>query len=58
MEPHGTLAVAHTFGTLAEGGTFESVFAQVVVPSVGAELYELEDLEVARARFEALRDRR
>ena len=58
VEPHGTLAVAHTVGTLASGGTFESVFAQIVVPSVGAELFELEDLEAARARFEALRDRR
>jgi hypothetical protein len=57
VEPHGTLAVAHTYGTLALGGTFESVFAQIVVPAVGAELYELEDLEVARARFEALRNR-
>src|SRR5207244_9041730 len=56
---HGFLAVAHTFGTLAEGGAFE--FFPVLLELfrgdqiAGAELFELEDLDVARARFEELR---
>jgi ketosteroid isomerase-like protein len=53
-EPHGTLSVGHTFGTRVEGGAFESVFVQVAGP-FGVELYDLEDLDAARARFEALR---
>src|SRR5262249_54172042 len=28
--PHGVLAIGHMFGTLAEGGAFESVFVQLV----------------------------
>src|SRR5262249_29564625 len=28
--PHGVLAIGHTFGALAEGGAFESVFVQLV----------------------------
>jgi hypothetical protein len=55
IEPHGTLAVAHTLGTNRSGGAFENVFVQVVVPSSCAELFELDDLELARARFEELR---
>jgi hypothetical protein len=58
-ERHGSLGVAHRFGTLAEGGTFESVFVQLTVYRgsrfVGVELFEPEDLDLARARFEALR---
>jgi ketosteroid isomerase-like protein len=53
-EAHGTLSVGHTFGTWSDGGAFESVYCQVVGP-LGLELFELEDLELARARFEALR---
>jgi ketosteroid isomerase-like protein len=53
-EAHGTLSVGHTFGTLADGGAFESVYCQVVWP-LGVELFELDDLELARARFEELR---
>jgi hypothetical protein len=57
-EKHGHLAVAHWSGTLAEGGEFESVFVQLVRYPDGrplsAELFELEDLDAARARFEEL----
>ena len=56
---HGVLAVGHTIGTLAESGAFESVFGQIVLfqgdQVVGVELFELEDLDAARARFEKLR---
>ncbi|MGH7286719.1 MAG: hypothetical protein ACREI8_01710, partial [Myxococcota bacterium] len=53
-ERHASLAVGHTFGTLADGGAFESVYAQVIGP-FGIELFDLEDLDRARARFEELR---
>jgi tetratricopeptide (TPR) repeat protein len=54
VEKHASLAVAHTFGTLASGGEFDSVF--VLLGTLGSvELFELEDLELARARFEELR---
>jgi hypothetical protein len=53
---HGSLSVMRLFGTLAEGGgPFESVYMNLVQfrgdRFVGAELFELEDLDVARARF-------
>jgi ketosteroid isomerase-like protein len=54
VEPHAALMVAHSFGTLAEGGAFESVFVALSGPGF-TELCELDDLERARARFEALR---
>jgi ketosteroid isomerase-like protein len=54
MERHGFLAIAHDFGTLADGGAFESVFVQTGGDS-GVELFDLDDLDAARARFEALR---
>jgi hypothetical protein len=58
-EPHGVLAVGHTIGTLADGGEFESVFASLAIHQgdrvTGVELFELEDLDIARARFEELR---
>jgi hypothetical protein len=59
MGEHGFVAVGHTFGTLANGGAFEFVWAQVGLNKggrpVAAELFEVEDLDRARARFEALR---
>jgi hypothetical protein len=59
VEPHGVLAVAHTFGTLAGGGEFENVFVQLgrhtAKRIISAELYELDDLDAARRRFEELR---
>jgi ketosteroid isomerase-like protein/nuclear transport factor 2 (NTF2) superfamily protein len=58
IEPHGTLAIARTFGTLAEGGEFESVFVRLVVfrddRFARIEQFEVEDLNRARARFEVL----
>jgi hypothetical protein len=56
---HGFVAVGHTTGTLHSGGEFESVFVQVghrhADRIVGAELCEIDDLDAACARFEALR---
>ncbi|HJQ82991.1 MAG TPA: nuclear transport factor 2 family protein [Candidatus Binatia bacterium] len=56
---HGTLDVAHTIGTLADGGPFESIWVMVTVfrdeRIVRVEVFEPEDLEIARARFEELR---
>jgi ketosteroid isomerase-like protein len=58
-ENHGSLAIARTFGTLAEGGEFESIFARLLLYRDGrisaVEQFELEHLDAARARFEALR---
>jgi hypothetical protein len=55
---HGILDVAHIFGLLANGGAFETVFARLMLfrgeRLLGAELFEIEDLDVARVRFEAL----
>ena len=60
-EEHGLLAMAHSFGTLADGGEFELVFVLLVRFQdggvVGMEGFEPENLEVARARFEELRPR-
>jgi class 3 adenylate cyclase/ketosteroid isomerase-like protein len=54
IDPHGVLVVAHTFGTLADGGPFENVFVQVMAPDC-VEPFELDDLERARERFAELR---
>jgi ketosteroid isomerase-like protein len=58
-DQHGTLYVGHTFGTLPEGGAFESPFVCLWLYRdgrvVGCELFEPEDLDRARARFEELR---
>jgi ketosteroid isomerase-like protein len=59
-EKHGSLAVGRTFGTLAEGGgEFESLYVRLAQyrgdQYVGMELFELDDLDVARARLEVLR---
>jgi ketosteroid isomerase-like protein len=60
-EEHGSLAIGRTFGTLAEGGEFESVFARLILYRDGrmgaVEQFELEHLDLARARFEELRSR-
>jgi hypothetical protein len=53
VERHAFLALAHNFGTLADGGAFESVFV-VIAGSDRTELFEPEDLDLARARFEEL----
>ncbi|MGH7287972.1 MAG: hypothetical protein ACREI8_08150, partial [Myxococcota bacterium] len=54
IEPHAGLAVSHNFGTLAEGGAFENVFVSINQPGC-LELFEIDDLERAWARFEELR---
>jgi class 3 adenylate cyclase/tetratricopeptide (TPR) repeat protein/ketosteroid isomerase-like protein len=55
----GSLGVGRLFGTLVDGGPFESVFVRLSVYRggrvVGIELFEIEDLDRARARFEELR---
>jgi ketosteroid isomerase-like protein len=54
----GAVYVGHTFGTLRDGGRFEFVWAQVVAVRDGRlamiELFELEDLAAADARFYSL----
>jgi hypothetical protein len=55
---HGLVDVARMSGTNSEKGEFESVFARIRLfegeRAIGAELFELEDLDVALARFEEL----
>jgi len=55
---HAALDVERIAGTLAEGGAFESVFVMLSWfrngRLAGAEVFELEDLDRARARFEEL----
>jgi len=56
---HGLLDVGRIFGTLAGGGAFESPFVRVSSfrdgRIIGAELFEIDDLDAARKRFEQLR---
>jgi hypothetical protein len=56
--PHGFLTVARTFGTLFQGGEFETVLIYLASDRgdriLGAEVFELEDVDAARARFAAL----
>src|SRR5262249_3795093 len=58
-DPQGFVALGRTFGTNAEGGEFESVFVQLVTNDgdrpVAGELFEVEDLDTALERFQALR---
>ncbi|HYC23564.1 MAG TPA: nuclear transport factor 2 family protein, partial [Candidatus Bathyarchaeia archaeon] len=58
-ERHGSLSVGRMFGTLAGGGEFESVYVRLNLYEgnrcTGTELFEIEDLALARARFEELR---
>ncbi len=58
-EEHGELAVVRMYGTLADGGEFETVSVRLARLEdgrlVGVELFELDDLDRARARFEELR---
>ena len=57
-EKHGRLSVARTFGTNTEGGEFESLYVRLSLYRgdrlAETELFELEDLDAARARFEEL----
>lgn len=56
--PGASLSIAHTFGTLAEDGQYESVHAMIMVYGrdwlVGVEIFEPDALDAARARFEEL----
>jgi hypothetical protein len=56
---HGTLTMGHTFGTLAAGGGFESVYLSLWHYRGGRparlERFEPENLERALARSEELR---
>jgi ketosteroid isomerase-like protein len=57
-DARGSLSLGRMFGTLADGGPFEDVLARLAVfregRVVSLEVFEPEDLELARARFEAL----
>jgi hypothetical protein len=59
VEKHGSVSVGGTLGTLTGGGEFESVFVRLLLYQgdrfVGCELFELEQLDAARARLEELR---
>jgi ketosteroid isomerase-like protein len=59
VEAHGTLEVARNFGMLRDGGPFESIYVRIGLVRgdrlVAVEMFEAEDLEVARARFAELR---
>jgi ketosteroid isomerase-like protein len=59
VEPHGCLLLGYSGGTLAEGGEFEQEFLSLWRfrggRLVGLEMFEVEDLERARARLEELR---
>jgi hypothetical protein len=47
--------LARNFGTLREGGAFESVYLRLTSFRGGMEMFEPEDLDAAQARFEELR---
>ena len=56
---HGAVTVMRRFGTLPDGGAFESEYLELFVGAqdrvTHLELFELEHLDAALARFEALR---
>jgi hypothetical protein len=58
-ERHGLLAMGHSFGTLADGGAWETFYVMLCPYEGGQfvrlELFEPEELDAVRARFEALR---
>ena len=59
VDPRADIAVTRTFGKLASGGEFESLYVRILSYAegriAGIELFELDDLERARERFEQLR---
>jgi class 3 adenylate cyclase/tetratricopeptide (TPR) repeat protein len=59
VEPHGMLVVARNFGSLREGGAFEQIYVRIMLVRddrlIGVEMFEPEDLDAARSRFEELR---
>ena len=54
VDERGTMQVGHTFGTSADGGAFENTWIGISTPG-NMELFEIDDLERARARFAELR---
>jgi hypothetical protein len=59
VEQHGMLVLARNFGTLRQGGASESVYLRIMWyrddRTGGAEMFEPEDIDAARTRFEELR---
>jgi ketosteroid isomerase-like protein len=59
IEKHGVLVLSRNFGTLRDGGAFESVFLSIMAYDgdrvTRVEMFEPDDLEAARTRFEELR---
>ncbi|MGH7860564.1 MAG: nuclear transport factor 2 family protein, partial [Candidatus Binatia bacterium] len=59
VEPHGAVVAGRRFGRLADGGDFESDFLALFTVADGRstrlELFEIDDVDTALARFEALR---
>ena len=58
VEPHGVLSLARTYGHFTDGGEFESVFLRLQRHPygrwLGTDLYELDDLDLARTRLAEL----
>jgi len=58
VAPHGSLSVGRMFGTLRDGGPFESVFVRLNRyedgRNFGTEIFEIDDLERAKRRFAEL----
>ena len=59
LERYGVVSVSRSFGTLREGGAFETFRAYVSTVERGRitrmEAFELEDVDAALARFAELR---
>jgi len=59
VERHGAVTILRRFGTLADGGPFESEYLCLSTATGGLitrlELFEMDDLERAKARLEELR---
>ncbi len=59
VEPHGTLYVCRWFGANTEGGEFDAVYVCLALQRgdrpVGLEIFELDELDAAHARFAELR---
>ncbi len=59
VAPHGLVVASRWFGTNTEGGDIETVYVAVSHVEreriAGIELFEIEELEAALARFEELR---
>ena len=60
ISENGTLSVGRTVGTIKQGGDFENLFVRLFMTDgqllTRVELFELEDMDVAKARFQSLVD--